>query len=155
VITDAHAPTTETVCQLTAATGDRTDNVAKHRRELLSQFWVDILNQRLGELARRENPPFLKAAASHTDGREADRSCVGVIVYREDWAGAEASVQTEVRRLASADPTDARRPGAICTPPSRAVRASWPRRSSKASLTSRSIPRRTRPSAPSTPRSPT
>ena len=106
VMTDAHAPTDETICQLTAAAGDRGDDVAKRRRDLTSQFWVDILNQRLGELSRRENPPFLKAVAAHTNGREAERSCVDIVVYREDWTGAAASVQAELRRLASADPTE-------------------------------------------------
>jgi zinc protease len=106
VIADTHAPTTQTVCRLTEAPADRSDTVAKHRRELLSQLWVDILTQRLGDLARGENPPFLQVTVLHLNGREAERSCVGIVVYREDWPKALASVQDELLRLANTDPTD-------------------------------------------------
>jgi len=105
-ITDAHAPTAVTVCRLTLAAEGEADTVARHRRRLSSQLWVDILNARLTDRARQDKPPFLRATATHTNGREAERSCVTILVFRGDWRGGLTAVQAELQRLASADPTD-------------------------------------------------
>jgi len=46
--------------------GQLTTNVAEYRRQVMQQLYNGMLNQRLSELQKRENPPFVFASANYT-----------------------------------------------------------------------------------------
>ncbi len=105
-IANAHTASSLNICRLTANLGPQPDDMARYRYRLLSTLWTNILNERLSELGRAGDPPFLGAKAAHSFGREAERTCVTALTIHEDWSGAEAVIRQQLDRMKTTAPSE-------------------------------------------------
>jgi zinc protease len=97
---DAGAPTLLDLCW-TSPPDLAPDTLAKRRRNLIELLGMDVLNRRLADLARAENPPFISAVAARGDSLRAEElTRVSVRADPQRWKEALAATETEVRRAA-------------------------------------------------------
>jgi zinc protease len=75
------------------------DSVAKHRREIIEQMGLAVLNRRLATLSRDQTPPFISAGAFRGNQYRAER-VTGLVLLAQDnhWQEGLAAAETEVRR---------------------------------------------------------
>jgi zinc protease len=76
------------------------DTAAKHRRELVENLALAILNRRLTRLAVGDNPPFIQADSSFDNLLHSDKVAEVEASSRPDaWRPALAAIEQSVRRL--------------------------------------------------------
>jgi zinc protease len=76
------------------------DTEAQRRTTLQREIVFAVLNQRLSDLARDPNPPFIGAAASASEPFRAQKSTGVYALARDgDWRRALAAILTESRRI--------------------------------------------------------
>jgi zinc protease len=77
-----------------------TDTVAERRDNLYRRLGVAVLNRRLGELARADNPPFLGATGSEGDLADSfTAASVSAQFNVGEWKRALETIEQEQRRL--------------------------------------------------------
>jgi len=77
------------------------DSVARRRREVIERLGLAVLNRRLDQLARQDDPPFLGAGAYREDTfHSADITTLQVSVKADAWKPALDAAVAEQRRLA-------------------------------------------------------
>ncbi len=84
------------------------DTVSERKSNLLQGLGLSVLNRRLGEIARADNPPFISASAS--DGNLFDSLEIGSISASFNpggWKRALETIEQEERRLVQFGVTDA------------------------------------------------
>ncbi|MFN3670120.1 MAG: M16 family metallopeptidase [Brevundimonas sp.] len=84
------------------------DTVAERRENLIRQLGVAVLNRRLGELARSDNPPFIDASGG--EGQLADSFAAASVSARfnpGEWKRALETIEQEQRRLIQFGVSDA------------------------------------------------
>ena len=86
---------------------DQPDTVAHSRAEVARELWQVLLNQRLGEISRRPNPPFHSAAALYADdNHELAANCLTLNPDNGDWRVGLTAARAEFRRLLAFGPSD-------------------------------------------------
>jgi len=76
------------------------DSVAERRDNLYRQLGVAVLNRRLGEIARADNPPFLSAGGGEFDLADSFGAASVSAQYNiGEWRRALESIEQEQRRL--------------------------------------------------------
>ena len=76
------------------------DTVAERRESLLTALGIAVLNRRMGELARSDNPPFLGAAGGQsTLVRSLEIATVTAAFHPGEWQRALETIEQEQRRL--------------------------------------------------------
>ena len=84
------------------------DTVAERTTDLRRALGLAVLNRRLGEMARGDNPPFLAAGASYQQLFDSlDAGTIGVTFNPGEWKRALEAVEQEGRRLAEFGVTEA------------------------------------------------
>ena len=77
------------------------DTVAKRTQALRRSLGLAVLNRRLGEMARADNPPFLGAGAAYQSLFDSlDAGTLAVSFNPGDWKKALTATEQEARRLA-------------------------------------------------------
>ena len=88
------------------AAGD--DTVSHQRRLITRELWQVVLNQRLGEITRRPNPPFHSAAVLYADdNHELAANCLTLNPDGGDWRAGLTAARSELRRLMTFGPSEA------------------------------------------------
>lgn len=84
------------------------DTVAQRTVDLRRSLGLAVLNRRLGEMARADNPPFLGAGGSYQSlFNSLDAGTIAVSFNPGEWKRALEAVEQEGRRLAEHGVTDA------------------------------------------------
>lgn len=84
------------------------DTVAERTTDLRRSLGLAVLNRRLGEMARADNPPFLGAGGSYQQlFNSLDAGTIAVSFNPGEWKRALEAVEQEGRRLAEHGVTDA------------------------------------------------
>ena len=84
------------------------DTVGERTTDLHRSLGLAVLNRRLGEMARADNPPFLSASGSYQSLFDSlDAGTLAVAFNPGDWKRALEAVEQEGRRLAEYGVTDA------------------------------------------------
>ena len=84
------------------------DTVAERRDNLLRNLGVAVLNRRLGELARADNPPFISASGGQSTLAESlDIASVSAAFNPGEWRRALETIEQEQRRLVEHGASDA------------------------------------------------
>jgi len=87
---------------------DEADSAARREREVLRTLGLAVLNRRLAEIARADDPPFLGGVALHQPlVRSVDTTSVVVAFNPEDWRRAIETAEREQRRLVQFGVTEA------------------------------------------------
>ena len=84
------------------------DTTAKREADIRRGLGLAVLNRRLGEIARADNPPFIGAAAGYQSLFDSlDAGALSVAFNPGDWKRALETVEQESRRLAEYGVSDA------------------------------------------------
>lgn len=84
------------------------DTTAKREADIRRGLGLAVLNRRLGEIARADNPPFIGAAAGYQSLFDSlDAGALSVAFNPGDWKRALDTVEQESRRLAEYGVSDA------------------------------------------------
>ncbi len=84
------------------------DTVAERRDNLLRRLGIAVLNRRLGEIARSDNPPFLNASGGEFDLADSfGAASVSARFNPGEWKRALESIEQEQRRLVQYGVSDA------------------------------------------------
>jgi len=84
------------------------DTVAERRDNLIRRLGVAVLNRRLGELARSDNPPFISASGGESELAESfAASSVSAQFNPGEWKRALETIEQEQRRLIQFGVSDA------------------------------------------------
>ncbi|HEY3813346.1 MAG TPA: insulinase family protein [Caulobacteraceae bacterium] len=84
------------------------DTLATQRKAIVRELWQVVLNQRLGEIARRPQPPFHSAQVLYADdNREMAANCLTLNPDSGDWRAGLTAGRMEMRRLLEFGPTPA------------------------------------------------
>ncbi|QUD87339.1 M16 family metallopeptidase [Phenylobacterium montanum] len=103
---DIHMASQIGACSLRPGAAPGADDVARLRERLLSDLWIRLVDKRLGELTRNGHPPYLKAAVGReTDLREAEVTCLNVMLLDERWRPALEAAQGELSRFRAHGPS--------------------------------------------------
>jgi len=98
-------PSALSVCRPRERDPEADETLARWRRDAPRWLWQAILNERLQRQARAVSPPYVSAAAGHTEAyREAAYTCLSATPINEDWRGALSAVLREVRSTALSAP---------------------------------------------------
>jgi zinc protease len=94
-------------CIKRAPERDLPDTVSHQRAEIARELWQMVLNQRLGEIARRPNPPFHTASALYADDRrELAANCLTLNPDSGDWRAGLTAARSEMQRLLAFGPSE-------------------------------------------------
>ena len=95
------------VCVKRASEPHGPDTVSTQRKAITRELWQVVLNQRLGEIARRPYPPFHTAAASYADdNHELAANCLRLNPGDGDWRAGLTAAQVELRRMLAFGPSE-------------------------------------------------
>ena len=76
------------------------DTAAKHRREIIENLALEVLNRRLTRLAVGDNPPFIQSESGFQDVLHSSKVAVIDATSRPDaWKPALTAIEQSVRRL--------------------------------------------------------
>jgi zinc protease len=76
------------------------DSLSRRRRKLIEQLGLAVLNRRLGQIARSEDPPFIAAQSSKDDAfHSAEVTALAVSAQPDRWRAALTAVEQEQRRI--------------------------------------------------------
>ncbi len=96
------------VCVKRASEPHGPDTVSTQRKAITRELWQVVLNQRLGEISRRPNPPFHSAAALYADdNHELAANCLTLNPDNGDWRAGLTAANVEFRRLLAFGPSEA------------------------------------------------
>ncbi len=100
-------PTTLSTCRVLDPGPTGADDVARSRREIISDIWRLVLQRRLTALQSKTPPPFLGAVALSDDSsRDSSLTCVVSVAIGADWRPALKVTQAEMRRFIGQGPTE-------------------------------------------------
>ena len=84
------------------------DSVAERREELVRNLGLAVLNRRLGEIARADNPPFIAASGSESEWADSfTAASVSARFNPGGWQRALETIEQEQRRLIQFGVSDA------------------------------------------------
>ena len=95
------------VCRNVQGAQGRLDTLPRLRRAIASAVWSKVIDERLNQLARQPDAPFVGAVvAEDDDAKEAKGACLTVMPREGDWRRGLTAAQAEIRRLAAYGVTD-------------------------------------------------
>ncbi|MFT4252469.1 MAG: insulinase family protein [Caulobacter sp.] len=105
-IAHENLPTAITACSLRPGAPPQIDTVAVQRREIMSDVWQTILNQRLARRVSSGETHLLGAGAFDLQSREQSMTCLVAMPTNDSWEAGLAETQAEFNRLAKTPATD-------------------------------------------------